>query len=116
MKRTPGPWKAEPGYVGAKHRVFVTHPTQDGFLPWSDADAEFIVCACNAHEDLVEAVQETNRLIRKAQDILCDYLIPDGDADTAISALLELLDGPEQREIQKKAQAAVAKAKGESDA
>ena len=62
-------------------------------------------------DDLVAALEDTNRLIRKAQDILSLYLQPDGDKDEAIEELLGLLDGPEQREIQNKSFAALAKAK-----
>ena len=53
----------------------------------------------------VEVVKDLNQLIRNSQDVLSIYLQPDGDADMAIDHLLYLLDGPEQRVIQTKAQA-----------
>ena len=65
----------------------------------------------SAAPELAEALQKNQHLVRKAQEILTSYLIPDGrDKDEAIDALLYLLDGPEQREVQQAARAALAKA------
>jgi len=59
--------------------------------PQHQANAAFIVRACNSHEPLVA-------LVRRAQEILGAYLPPDGSSgQEAITALLELLDGPESR-------------------
>ena len=47
---------------------------------------------------LLEAGSEQTEIIHRAQAILTQYLIPDGiDGPEAISQLLGLLDGPDQR-------------------
>ncbi len=57
---------------------------------------------------LREAVRDLNALIIYAQETMAAYLVPDGiDADQAIERVIELLDGPRQREIQKAAFAAL---------
>lgn len=62
---------------------------------------------------LLEALEQSDALIVKAQGILNSYLPPDGiSADEAISALLGLLDGPEQRAVQAATNEAIAKARG----
>lgn len=77
-------------------------------LPWEND----ITMANEKIFELYEALKDTNRFIRKGQDILSFYLQPDGDKDEAIDALLRQLDGPEQRVIQKKSFTAFAKAEG----
>lgn len=68
-----------------------------------------LVARLRAAEAVVEVMPGVLGLLRKAQDVLTQYLIPDGnDADTALDALLALLDGPEQRAAQNPARAAVA--------
>ncbi len=63
--------------------------------------------------NLLAALEEIESLVVQAQDILRDYLVPDGyDKATCIDKLLGLLDGPEQREKQRKSQAAITAAKG----
>ena len=63
---------------------------------------------------VVEALNGTLKLLREAQDVLVGYLVPDGyDADKAVSALLELLDGPHQREIEGNARAALRRLAGQ---
>jgi len=58
---------------------------------------------------LREVVRDLNALIISAQETMTAYLVPDGiDADQAIERVIELLDGPRQREIQKAAFAALA--------
>lgn len=60
-------------------------------------------------QEAVEVVMNLNQLIRNSQDVMSIYLQPDGDMDMAIDHLLYLLDGPEQRTIQTKAQALLPK-------
>jgi hypothetical protein len=52
-------------------------------------------------DELIEAGNGLNELIKQAQSILEQYLIPDRKtADEAIDDLLTLFDGPKQREVQ----------------
>jgi hypothetical protein len=69
----------------------------------------------DAAPDLLAGLVGTLGLLRRAQDILTGYLVPDGyDPDRAVTLLLELLDGPEQRAVETPARAAIAKATGEA--
>ena len=79
------------------------------------ANAAFIVRAVNCHDELVEALDSLNRLVTDAQDKLCAYLHPDSSIDDAQLAnlMLEHFDGTRQREVQKAARDAIAKARGE---
>ncbi len=64
--------------------------------------------------DLYEALEAQTAIITHAQAILAEYLPPDGmSKDCAIDMLLELLDGPDQREAQAATDAALAKARGD---
>jgi hypothetical protein len=57
---------------------------------------------------LREAVRDLNALIISAQETMTAYVVPDGiDADQAIERVIELLDGPRQREVQTRAYAAL---------
>ncbi len=56
-KWTPGPWYADPGFVGKKRALFVTTPGRDGFRPWSDSDAHLIAAAPDLYEALEGALQ-----------------------------------------------------------
>ena len=68
-----------------------------------------------AAPDLYDGGEEQTIILRRAQAILTQYLIPDGiDAPEAINQLLGLLDGPDQREAQSAWDAAIAKARGEA--
>jgi hypothetical protein len=49
------------------------------------------------------ALRDLNRLVEAAQLILAEYLPGKLTANEAIAELLELLDGPEQRDIQGRA-------------
>lgn len=50
------------------------------------------------------AIRGLNALIIEAQETMTAYLVPDGiEADVAIERVIELLDGPRQREAQKAA-------------
>jgi hypothetical protein len=74
-----------------------------------DANARLIAAA----PELYASAEETHAWVRRIQDVLTCYLVPDGyDSDEALNRLLEMLDGPEQREIQGRALAAIAKARG----
>jgi hypothetical protein len=79
------------------------------------ANAAFIVRAVNCHDDLVSALEASNKLITAAQEKLCAYLHPDSSIDDAQIAnlMLEHFDGPTQREVQKKTREALARASGE---
>ena len=51
---------------------------------------------------LEKVAGDLNALIISAQETMTAYLVPDGiDADQAIERVIELLDGPRQREVQK---------------
>ena len=56
-----------------------------------------------------ELLRELNELVERARRILARHLPPDSgnSAEDAISELLAVLDGPEQREIQSKVRAAL---------
>jgi hypothetical protein len=49
---TPGQWLVERGNVGGENPLFVTAAFQDGFRPWSDADAHLIAAAPELYEAL----------------------------------------------------------------
>lgn len=68
-----------------------------------------------ANAGLLAALLCTLALIRKAQDTLSAHLQPDssGDDREVMETLLEMFDGPEQRAIETKARAAIAKAEKE---
>ena len=62
--------------------------------------------------ELREALKGTLSLIRQAQEKLCEYLRPDCSDDEReyIETLLEMFDGPEQRQLEINAGAALANA------
>ena len=67
MKHTPGPWK-------------VKLNLEDGFniariweLPNSQANAEFIVRACNSHDDLLEACKYAFKNLKPQGNIKKDF-------------------------------------------
>lgn len=58
--------------------------------------------------ELVQATNDVRALVADAQTILTDYLIPDGlNSDQALNRLLELFDGPRQRQTEARVQAAI---------
>lgn len=66
------------------------------------------------NQRLAEIIRDLDGLIEHAQQILGNHLPPDGmSKDDAINMLLELLDGPDQREIQSRARTALQLHKGE---
>lgn len=65
------------------------------------------------YEELVESLEQTLGIIRKAQERLCSYLTPDGNDDDreCLNDLLYMFDGPEQRAIEGPARDRVARAR-----
>lgn len=112
-KWTPGPWRAtthdhpEQG-VYAGYRIA---KMTGGEIQRDRANANLIAAA----PDLYFGGEAQTDIIRHAQAILTQYLIPDGiDGPEAINQLLGLLDGPEQRAAQAAWDAALAKARGQA--
>ncbi len=64
------------------------------------------------YNDLLEALKNSDSLIKEAQGLLERHLYPDNaeDADETINHLLELLDGQKQRDIQKATRTAISEA------
>jgi len=76
-----------------------------------DKNSAAILAADAELTRLRKAVRDLNALIISAQETMTAYLVPDGiDADQAIERVIELLDGPRQREVQKAAYAALKEA------
>lgn len=64
--------------------------------------------AASTIERLVEALEKTEALIQHGQAIIAAHLPPDGmDVPEAMSQLIGLLDGPDQREAQELARRAL---------
>ena len=79
--------------------------------PRGPANAAYIVRAVNAHAELVEATIEQSLMIERAQEIITQYLVPDGyDADEAMALLIEHFDGPNQRRVKAVARDALSRA------
>lgn len=62
MPHTPGPWRVDPKAItrvvaGANDTVAVTGCQSDLIDEWPP-NAEFIVRACNAHDEMLAALQE----------------------------------------------------------
>jgi len=100
-QHTPTPWRVVSGTLIKDELMPFDRDERDTALIAStggtaasdkaQANATFIVRACNSHEQLVA-------LTRRAQEILAAYLPPDGSSDhETLNALLELFDGPESR-------------------
>jgi hypothetical protein len=58
--RTPGPWRASDGRVASRISITSANGIPVAVVPFADpegkANAEFIVRACNSHDDLIAAV------------------------------------------------------------
>ena len=78
MNHTPGPWEFAPGYdntdgdlsLGGIIGADGTHIVR----VWNDqdnakADAQFIITACNAHEELVSIVEKLSRLTPSSEGL-----------------------------------------------
>lgn len=65
------------------------------------------------NERLRAVLKASDDLIKETQGILESHLYPDStqDADQTVNALLELLDGPKQREVQRHTREALARSK-----
>lgn len=124
LKATPGPWKVSRSGrfndhvydIRAGNNVAIANTAY-----WVDSDS-FVESRANAYllseaPNLYAALEGDERLIKEAQNILRMYLEPGErriqSPEQAISALLGLLDGPKQREIQGASEAALRKARGE---
>lgn len=88
-KHTAGPWKLE--YIGKTVRVVTDEPGADygddvAVLPNTEqctADAAFIVRACNAHDELVEAAKSAEAIFARQKWV-------DGSTDPEAAALRKL--------------------------
>lgn len=94
MKHTPEPWSVDKRPVDKRNKWWIRGPkTKAGFEPAvasipnlggydeRAANAEFIVRACNAHDDLLAAMQE-------AIDLLTDNVDNALDADQILRAAI----------------------------
>lgn len=94
-------------------RELVDRMCAEGTIPHSECDccehaALIIERLSKDNERLRECVRDLDGLVEHAQQILSNHLPPDGmSKDDAINMLLELLDGPDQREIQSRAHSAL---------
>lgn len=135
-KWTPGPWfivTPTQGFEVCTIHGVEQQPTEDGLgQTWVYIRPESLVrdgewhwpdeveCTANARliasaPDLFAGGEAQTDILRRAQAILTQYLIPDGiDGPEAINQLLGLLDGPDQRASQSAWDAALAKARGET--
>ena len=113
---TPGPWRILPDtpmdsltIVGGDGSYVALAGLLDNRV--QVANARLIVAA----PDLVEALDNTLRLIRRAQDRLSMHLQPDSSDDDGevLNELLTMFDGPEQRAVEKPARAVLARVRGE---
>jgi len=92
---TPEPWECERGWNGMKDILFVSTKWNDGFRPWTDADAKRIVACVNACAGIADpfAVPE---LIAAAEQALA-YIASDGrdviEEDLLKSALAKIKGG-----------------------
>lgn len=119
-KHTPGPWERDTEYndfwiygAGGANSVCKVDSARQ------EADMELILRAPELldendrlraeNERLREALAGTLGLIRKAQERLCAHLHPDssGDDHECLDDMLEIFDGPKQREIEKAARSAM---------
>lgn len=108
----PGPWLTHPAddtLVLAADGSEVAHMSGDyedrHEWPIMEGNARLIAAA----PAMLQAGQMQTAIIRRAQEILTEYLTPDGiDGPEAINRLLGLLDGPDQRAAQSAWDAALA--------
>lgn len=110
-KHSPGPWRKNStgvivdagGVVVAKTLTF-PHPKY-----W-EGNKDLITAA----DELLESVIKYQGIVKDAQDMLAKYIIPDNEVDPQdlINDLLGLFDGAHEREVTRKANAAIDKSKG----
>jgi hypothetical protein len=87
-KHTKSPWRvAEKARWQADVRFVRTSDDGSGVIGCcGDDDAEFIVCACNAHDELLEACREAIRTIEADQERMVKagvFEVEDGDCQAA---------------------------------
>jgi hypothetical protein len=113
-KHTSGPWE----YLNDAFRpIFRIRSLGEPRLVVGQAVSEDDARLIAAAPDLLQVANEQLALINHAQVILAAHLSPDGmSAEEAISKLLALLDGPDQRRISAMYNAAIAKAEGRTHA
>lgn len=114
MKHTPGPWRlhdmeAATVVQSATGNAIADCNATRHTAAENDANARM----CSAAPELASALDGTLGLIRRAQETLCSYLHPDSgiDSDELANVLLEMFDGPKQREIEAAARSALSKAR-----
>lgn len=108
MNHTPTPWQVIPDY--SQENVYRLWDLDGNFHDDTspetmDANACFIVRACNAHEELVKALKEMTTILSNIQDTLTGYLTPDStlDQDDCINAILNISDHKETLSKQRSA-------------
>ena len=87
---TPEPWELEKGWCGGESALFITSKYNDGFRPWTDADARRIVACVNGCADInPDAIQE---LIQKAIDVYCAWELGGHHMTKVIKELRDAID------------------------
>jgi hypothetical protein len=101
---TPGPWKVDPS-TAFNEALISARGVEIGLLYCSDgaddetelpgiANAEFIVRACNAHDELVAALQMVQRVVEWDGSLPRPDDVPDAYAmETQIKAALAKAEG-----------------------
>ena len=118
-KWTPGPWRYDRTNGSPTTGEHMIAGAKPGYLAevrdCGSGDVRANTHLIAAAPDLYFGGEAQTDIIRHAQAILTQYLIPDGiDGPEAINQLLGLLDGPEQRAAQAAWDAALAKARGQA--
>lgn len=102
-------------FSNTSHSEITYEDDGDGAGSFFDVQARANARLISAAPCMYEAGLALNGIVEHAQDILTEYLKPDGmSKDEAINQLLSLLDGPDQRAAQNAMRAALLKAKGET--
>lgn len=121
-KHTPGPWEVQANRTSIYRPAMPEDEGHDEIIRLvalvysSVPDRDYSNLDANAHliaaaPDLLEALKEINGIVENAQQIVGATLPSDGMSEKdAITELLLLLDGPDQRRIQGASRAAIAKA------
>lgn len=116
-RHTPGPWYVDERQTGNGLSASVVSATGATIALAKAAHGNKLdnVRLIAAAPELLEGGTALETLVSQMQAVIGSYLPPDGiDADDAISKLIYLLDGPEQRAAQDPLKAAIAKATGEA--
>lgn len=118
MNHTPTPWEAEKTMTRGEFCWNYHIRAQDKSMICTvgpcaqDENMQFIVTACNAHDELVEALKDMTAILAKIQNTLTGYLIPDSalDQDECINEILNITDHENTLAKQRRALQALAKA------